>query len=324
MLDWGLLAIGLLMLLAGGEALVRGASGIALSARLSPAVVGLTIVAAGTSMPELVVSVQSALEGSVGIALGNVVGSNIFNIGAILGIAALYRPLRVVGNTVRMEWPVMMLASIAALVLARDGAVGRIEGAFFTASMVAFTAYALWLARQATPAEEEAYEEVITASFGTTGARAVFYNLFALVLGVGLLAAGSTALVRGAVAIASGLGISDAIIGLTIVAAGTSTPELVTSLVAAARGRDDIAIANVVGSNIFNLLGILGVTALVKPLSVPADILSRDIWWMLGLSLLLLPLMRSGLTVTRREGALLFGVFVAYMGVLIAAATGVW
>lgn len=171
MLDWGLLAIGLLMLLAGGEALVRGASGIALSARLSPAVVGLTIVAAGTSMPELVVSVQSALEGSVGIALGNVVGSNIFNIGAILGIAALYRPLRVVGNTVRMEWPVMMLASIAALMFARDGRIDRVEGAFFTASMVAFTAYALWLARQTTPAEEEAYEEVITASFGMRPVR---------------------------------------------------------------------------------------------------------------------------------------------------------
>lgn len=319
MLDWGLLALGLLMLIAGGEGLVRGASGIALSARLSPAVIGLTIVAAGTSTPELVVSVQSALSGSSGIALGNVVGSNIFNIGAIIGIAALVSPLRVVGNTVRMEWPIMMMAALCIPLFARDGHIDRAEGAFLFVSMIAFTAFAVWLGRRAAPSEEEGYAEVVTAAFGSTGARAVFYNVFALLVGVGLLAAGSTLLVRGAVSIASGLGVSETVIGLTIVAAGTSTPELVTSLVAAARGRDDIAIANVVGSNIFNVLAILGATALVTPLEVPDAIMQRDVWWMLGFSAVLLPLMKSGLRVTRWEGAVLFALFLVYMGVLLSA-----
>lgn len=319
-MDWLMLAVGFGLLVAGGEALVRGASGLALMARLPPAVVGLTIVAAGTSMPELVVSVQSAVNGNVGIAVGNVVGSNTFNIGAILGLAALVRPLRVTGNTVRMEWPVLMLAARQLFLLARDGSLDRVEGAALLAAMAGFTAYAVWIGRNATTANEaDGFGELVTASFGTTGARALTANMLAVVVGVALLAGGSTLLVGGAVGIATLLGVSETVIGLTIVAAGTSTPELVTSLVASRRGRDDIAIANVVGSNIFNVLGILGVTALVHPLAVPEVILGRDIWWMLGASVLLLPLMWTGLRVNRAEGAALLAGYFGYIAALVRA-----
>lgn len=321
-MDWVLVVVGLVGLLFGGEALVRGASGVALLARIAPAVVGLTIVAAGTSMPELVVSVQAAMEESPGLALGNVVGSNVFNVGAILGITALVQPLRIQGNTVRLEWPVMALASFQLLLLARDGEVDRLEGGFLFTGLVIFIAYAVWVAKKNTTTEESAeFEDLPTASFGRSGRAAVLFNVTAIALGVGLLAGGSTALVHGAVGIASTLGISDTVIGLTIVAAGTSSPELVTSLVAARRGQDDIAVGNVIGSCIFNVLGIAGITALVHPLPVPAEIVDRDAWWMLGFAAILFPLMVTRWRIVRAEGALLFAGFAAYMGLLIWDAT---
>ncbi len=318
LIDWLLVLAGLALLLGGGEAIVRGASGVALLAKVTPAVVGLTIVSAGTSMPELVVSVQSAFSGIPGIAVGNVVGSNIFNIAAILGLTALIRPLRIQGNTVRLEWPVMMLAAFQFHLLARDASLDRLEGGFLLSALLAFIAYVVLHGRQSVTTEEkEGFEEIVTASFGRSGNTAVAFNIIAILVGIGLLAGGSATLIRGAVGVASSLGISDAVIGLTIVSAGTSAPELVTSLVAALRGRDDIAVANVVGSNIFNVLGIAGTTALIHPLSVPAEILARDSWWMLGASLLLFPLMKTGMRVNRMEGAVLFTGFVVYMTILV-------
>ena len=205
--------------------------------------------------------------------------------------------------------------------LSRDTTIDRLEGGFLLGAMVAFTAYAVWLGRKsATAAEQETFEEIATASFGRTGSAAEASNVAAIALGVALLAGGSTALVRGAVGVANDLGVSDAIIGLTIVAAGTSTPELVTSLVAASRGRDDIAVGNVVGSNIFNVLGIAGTTALIHPLAVPPEILTRDNWWMLAASALLFPLMKSGMRVNRLEGAVLFVGFLAYIVILVSSA----
>ena len=321
MLEWLLILGGLALLVSGGEALVRGAGGIALLARLTPAAVGLTIVAAGTSMPELVVSTQSAIQGNSGIAVGNIVGSNIFNIAAILGLTALVRPLRIQGNTVRLEWPVMMLAAFQFHLLSRDASIDKLEGGFLLTALVAFTAYVVWLARKsATSSEKEAFEDISTASFGKTGMTAVAFNIFSVVLGAGLLAGGSTMLVRGATGVAAAFGVSDAVIGLSIVAAGTSTPELVTSIVAAWRGRDDIAVGNVVGSNIFNVLGIGGTTSLIHPLSVPSEIVLRDNWWMLGASLLLFPLMKTGMRINRMEGSVLFLGFIGYMSVLLRAA----
>lgn len=317
-LQWALIVGGLVLLFGGGEALVRGASGIALLARISPPVIGLTIVAAGTSMPELVVSLQAAFEGSPGIAIANVVGSNIFNIGVILGLAAFVRPLRILGNTVRLEWPVMMLAAFQLYLLTRDSLLDRIEGAFLLTAMTAFIAYAVWLGRKSvTPLEQQEFEQLTTASFGRTGKAGASLNVAAVVAGVALLAAGSSALVSGAIAVASALGVSDTVIGLTIISAGTGTPELATSLVAARRGQDDVAVGNVVGSNIFNVLGIAGATSLIHPLAVPEEILVRDMWWMLGASLLLFPLMRTGMRVTRAEGFVLLAGFVGYMVLLV-------
>lgn len=313
---WLLVIFGLLLLLAGGEALVRGASGVALLARVSATVVGLTIVAAGTSMPEMVVSVKSALAQRPGLALGNVVGSNIFNIGVILGFTALVRPLAIRGNSVRLEWPVMILAAMQAHLLARDGHLDRLEGGFLLMAMIAFTAYIVWASRVENVSEAGA--DLSTASFGRTGATAWLFNLVAILIGVALLAAGSSTLVDGAVQIAAALGVPETVVGLTIVAAGTSTPELVTSLVASWRGKDDIAVANVIGSNIFNVLAILGASALVHPLTAPADILARDMWWMLGFSALLLPVMKTSMKITRPEGAVLLGTFAVYTWVLLS------
>jgi cation:H+ antiporter len=318
-MDWLLIVVGLALLVAGGEALVRGASGVALLARVTPAVVGLTIVAAGTSMPEMVVSVQSAIEERPGLAIGNIVGSNLFNVGFILGLTALVVPLRILGNSVKLEWPVMLLASFQLLLLVRDGELDRLEGAFFLASMIAFTAYAVWIARRNTSPEEakELDDSLTTASFGRTGGAAVALNVLAILVGIGLLAGGSTALVHGAVGIASALGVSETVIGLTIVAAGTSTPELATSLIAARRGRDDVAVTNVIGSNIFNILGIGGVTAIIHPLPVPSEIVTRDVWWMLAVTAVLLPMMAPRLRIGRASGAILLAIYLAYAGLLV-------
>lgn len=318
-MDWLLIVLGLALLVAGGEALVRGASGVALLARVTPAVVGLTIVAAGTSMPEMVVSVQSAIEESPGLAIGNVVGSNLFNLGLILGLTALLVPLRILGNSVKLEWPVMMLASFQLLLLVRDGQLDRLEGAFFVTGVIAFVSYAVWIARRNTGPEEtmELDESLTTASFGRTGGAAIALNVVAILVGAGLLAGGSTALVHGAVNIASALGVSETLIGLTIVSVGTSAPELATSLVAARRGRDDVAVANVIGSNIFNILGIAGVTAVIHPLPVPAEIVTRDVWWMLAITAALLPMMAPRLRLSRVSGAILLAAYLAYAGLLV-------
>jgi cation:H+ antiporter len=313
-----LLVVGLALLVLGGDLLVRGASALALLARVTPAVVGLTVVAAGTSMPELVVSTRAALADNPALAAGNVVGSNIFNIAAILGVTALLRPLRVLGNAVRLEWPVMMLAAFQFHLLARDGVIDRLEGAFLLSAMVAFTAYVVWIARRnATSAEQAAFGDLGPAP--ERNARGWLINGLWVGLGIGLLMGGASALVEGAVGIATGLGVSQVVIALTVVAAGTSLPELAASLMGAYRGKDDIAVANVLGSNVFNVLAILGVTGLIKPLPVPAELIARDNLWMLALSAVLLPLMRSGMRIDRIEGGLLLAAFACYMAVLAGA-----
>jgi cation:H+ antiporter len=317
-LNWLFIIIGLAALIAGAEALVRGAGGIALLARMSPAVIGLTIVAAGTSMPELMVSVKASLSGNPGLAIGNVLGSNLLNIGMVLGITALFRPLRIQGNTIRFEWPVLMLATLQFYLLGRDGVIDRVEGIFLTGVMITFMAYAVWLGRQGIV--ENQGEEPATASFGRKGAAAIIFNLTALTIGAALLALGADILVKGAVGIADGLGISETIIGLTIVAVGTSAPELVTSVVAALRGQGDLAVGNVVGSSIFNLLAILGIAAVFSPLPVPEEIMARDIWWLIGITALMFPMMLSGKKVNRWEGLILLAAVSAYLVMLVLGA----
>lgn len=315
----GGIVLGLALLAGGGEGLVRGATTLARLAGVTPAVIGLTVVAMGTSLPELVVSVLASVEGRPDIAVGNVVGSNIFNVGAVLGAAALVAPLVVHGSAVRLEWPVMFVVSWLGLLLMRDGVVDRLEGGFLLTALVVFTAYTIRVGRVAVVGEEEA-EFSAEIETRTLRGRAREYGVaVALVLGgMALLVVGGQVLVNGAVVLARLAGWSERVIGLTIVAAGTSAPELAASVVAAVRGRTDVALANVIGSNIFNVLGILGTGALILPLRVAPGIVASDAWWMIGAAGMLLPLMLSGRRISRLEGAVLLAGYAVYLRLLIA------
>lgn len=311
---------GLAVLVLGGELLVRGATTVARLAGLTPAVIGLTIVALGTSTPELVVSVLAAVGGEPDIAVGNAIGSNIFNIAIVLGITALVIPLPVEGNAVRLEWPFMVLASFAALLVASDGTIGRLEGGLFVVALALFVAFSVRLARRDVKRAERGQLVAATDAHELKGGGGrPLVAVGAIVAGLLLLVVGGRLMVDGAVAIARLIGMTERVIGLTVVAAGTSAPELVTSLVAAFRGRTDVAVANIIGSNIFNILGILGVAALIQPTPVSQALLSSDFLWMIGLSLLLFPLMRSRYVVTRVEGGVLVAVYGVYVVMLLRA-----
>jgi len=317
-LDWVFIIAGLATLIAGAEALVRGASGIALLAKLTPAVVGLTVVAVGTSMPELVVSAKASLSGNAGLAMGNAVGSSILNIGLVLGITSLIRPLRIRGNTMRFEWPVLLLATLVFVLLVRDRILDRVEGGFLFTAMLVFMFYSVWLNRQGVVSKQ--LKSPSTASFGRGGAAAMILNLLAIIIGSALLSLGANFLVRGAVSIAVSLGISQTIIGLTIVAIGTSAPELLTAAVAALRGRGDMAVGNIIGSNIFNIMAILGISSILRPMAVPRELLQRDLWWLTGITVLMFPLMLTRRRVARLEGLILSAVFVSYVLILVMGA----
>lgn len=323
--------LGLVLLAGGGEALVRAATTLAEIAGVTPAVIGLTVVAIGTSLPELVVSLLAALDGQPDLAIANVVGSNIFNVAAALGLTALVFPLPVHGSAVKLEWPVMLLASLVCLLLSRDGVLGRVDGTLFLGAMVAFIVYTVRVARRGVTAEEarafaaEAEARDIDGPAGAappgTPGRSPRLAIPLLVLAAGLVAlvAGGRLLVDGAVSIARLAGVDERVIGLTIVAGGTGAPELATSLMAALRRRTDVAVANMIGSNIVNILGILGITALVRPVPVQAAIVNGDMLWMLGTAVLLLPVLRSQARISRLEGGVLVGAYVAYLAVLLRA-----
>ena len=328
-----LVLVGLALLAGGGEALVRAATTLAAIAGVAPAVIGLTVVAIGTSLPEFVVSLFAALDGQPDLAIANVVGSNIFNVAATLGLTALIIPLPVHGGAVRREWPVMFAASVACLLVARDGVIGRPEGGALLVGLVAFLAYAVRVARRDLHGAEarELSEEVETrdidpapdapadASGAAPAHPRLAVPLAVLAVGVAALVVGGRCLVDGAVTLARLAGLSERVIGLTIVAGGTGAPELATSLIAALRRRTDVAVANMIGSNIVNILGILGATALIAPIPVAPAVIRVDLWWMIGTTVLLLPLLRSGARLSRAEGALLLGAYAAYLVLLLAA-----
>ena len=317
-----LVSIGLVLLAGGGEALVRAATTLAEIAGVTPAVIGLTVVAAGTSRPELVVSVVAAREKQPDIAIGNVVGSNIFNIAAALGVTAMVFPLPVHGNAVRLEWPVMFLTSVMCLVVARDGVIGRLDGTIAVLALVAFIVYSVRIARRRITAPEvaELGDQVEDRDIDARGSRAtprLIVPLVVLIGGVAALVVGGKLLVDGAVALARLAGMTERQIALTIVAGGTGAPELATSLMAAFRRRTDVAVANMIGSNIFNVLGILGVTAMITPIPVSPTIVASDMWWMIGTAALLLPVLWIGRVISRGEGALLATAYVAYVVLLL-------
>ncbi len=314
-----LLAVGLLLLAIGGEFLVRGAAAIAQIARVTPAVIGLTIVAMGTSLPELAVTAFARLSDRPDIAMGNVIGSNIFNLAIILGLASLFVPLRVHGNAVKLEWPFMFASSFAALIVCRDGMVDRLEGVFFVTSLILFTIYSIRLARKEVKGQEavhlKAGAEALTAPVRKW--RSAALNTGLVLTGIAGLTLGARFLVIAAVDLATLMGMSERVVGLTIVAAGTGLPELATSIVAVLRKQTEIAVANVMGSNIFNILGTVGLVSLVKPTTVAPDLIASDMWWMMGFSLAVLPMMYRGSRIVRSEGILLLLGYAVYLFLLI-------
>lgn len=297
---------GLALLVAGGDLLVKGAVGLSLKLGMTPLVVGLTVVAFGTSAPELLVSVSAALRGSSGIAMGNVVGSNIANVLVILGITALISVIVTKGHDLRESWVMMIGASALLIALAWTGEIGRPGGIVLLAAL----AVVLWRQLSTGRAEGGAVD---------TGAAAMGWGRVALYLAIGLalLPVGANLLVGGATEIARAFGISETVIGLTLVAIGTSLPELAASVASALKGRADMALGNVVGSNIFNILGILGITALIAPLPIPPEMLRLDLWVMMAAAILLAPFLFRGVSLTRPIGAAFLAAYGAYAWVLL-------
>jgi len=315
-----LFLLGLGALVVGAGLLVRGASRLALSFGISPLVVGLTIVAFGTSAPELAVSVSAVLDGKPDIAIGNVVGSNIFNILFILGVSALIVPLIVHAQIIRQEVPIMIGASLLLLVLVIDGNLSRIDAALLFGLLVGYTIFLIRQSRAETQATRSEYEEGVPSK--STWDAHVGVQLLLVAGGLALLVLGSNWLVTASIVFAKALGVSDLVIGLTIVAAGTSMPEVATSVTAAIRGERDIAIGNVVGSNTFNIFGALGVSGLVARdgLTVPPALLNLDVWVMIAVALACLPVFITGRQIARWEGAVFLGYYTAYVAYLILSA----
>lgn len=302
---------GLIMLFIGAEGLIRGSSNLAIKIGITPLVVGLTVVAFGTSTPELVVSLKAALLGNSSIALGNVVGSNVANIALILGVAAIIRPLKVHANVIMREIPIMIGITVLLLIIIIDGEVGFIDGLIFVLGIIAYTVVNVIMARKEKNPEVDAeFEEGLKSKLG------VPVSIVFMVVGLGLLIAGANFFVKSAVAIAKLFQMSDAVIGLTIVAIGTSLPELITSIVASYKKEADIAIGSVVGSNIFNILSILGITALIFPVS-SAGINIIDLSVMLFTAIILFPLSRTGFSITRLEGTFLLAGYMVYIYYLL-------
>ncbi len=323
-MDTGTLVLalaGLGLLVTGSELLVRGASRLAAALGISPLVIGLTVVAFGTSAPELAVSLKAAVTGQADIALGNVVGSNLFNVLFILGLSAVVTPLVIRQQLIRIDVPIMIGVSVLALLLARDGRIGRPDGLLLASGLAGYTLLAIRLGRR--EGAEVAAEYAREYDRPARRARDAVLNVGFVALGLAALVLGSRWLVTGAVAAATALGVDELVVALTVVAAGTSLPEVATSVTAAARGERDIAVGNVVGSNIFNLLGVLGLSAAVAPEGLPVApaALRFDLPVMLAVAVACLPVCFTGARIVRAEGLLLLAAYAAYTVYLILHAT---
>lgn len=317
------LIAGLVLLVAGAEVLVRGAAKLAAQFGIPPLIIGLTVVAFGTSAPETAVSVQAALDGSGDLAIGNVVGSNIANVLLILGLTALIAPLIVSRQLIRLDVPIMIGASLLTFGLAWDGSLSRLDGALLFAGVVAYTGFLIYSARKDKGGDDDEFAK----EFGLDEAPKPYawaINLGLIIAGLVLLVTGSNFLVEGAVTLARALGISELVIGLTVVAIGTSLPELATSILAAIKGERDIAVGNIVGSNIFNLLCVLGLASLVSPaaISVSPNALAFDFPVMIAVAVACLPIFFAGYRINRWEGLLFLAYYVAYTLYLILSSTG--
>lgn len=300
---------GLTGLFLGGEGLIRGSSSLAIRVGISPLVVGLTVVAFGTSSPELLVSLKAAIMGSSSIALGNVIGSNIANIALILGLSAVITPIEVHANVIKREIPIMIVVSLLLIFFLLDGTLGFIEGLIFIILLIAYTVVNILLSLKENKEIEKEFEEGLKSRLNIPLA-----TLF-IIVGLVFLFFGADLFLKGAISLAKMFNVSDAIIGLTIVAVGTSLPELFTSIVATIKKESDIAVGNVVGSNIFNILSILGISAIIVPIS-SSQISIFDLGAMLAAALILLPLSYTGFRISRLEGLLLLIGYFAYIFLL--------
>lgn len=304
-MDYFYFVIGLVLLVGSGEVLVRGAVGISYWFKISPLVVGMTIVSFGTSAPELLVSLQAALGGNPDISIGNVIGSNVANLALVLGLTAIIFPIVVDVNSIKMDWPSMMLATILLFLFIYDNKLERWEGAILFVGLLVFNVYIIRKSRKQTKSESVDEQNV--------GKSAVWLNVILIVAGSVGLVFGSDLFVDGAVGIAKRFGVSDLVIGTTVVAFGTSVPELITSTIAAFRKQTDISIGNLIGSNLFNIAAILGITSLVTDIPVNEKVVSFDIWWVLGISALVLPMMLLRRKITRIKGLILVSCYVVYI-----------
>lgn len=316
-----LLIGGLALLIVGGDIMVRGAVGVATRLGVSPLVIGLTLVGFGTSTPELVTSVQASMAGSPGIAVGNIVGSNIANTLLIMGVAALVAPIAVSSASLKRDGGIMIAAAVLFAALSAVADLSRLTGVVFVSLLIAYVVFS-FRQEKASPADHgAAYDKgeaalEVDEGFSPSRASSLGWSLALAIGGLILIVVGGKFLVDGAVALARGYGISETVIGLTIVAIGTSMPELVTSVVAAFRRQSEVAFGNVVGSNIYNILGIGGVTALIAPTTVPPEIVRFDNLIMVGVCLVLFAFAWTGLRIGRREGGLLICGYVIYLVVL--------
>ncbi|WP_035724476.1 calcium/sodium antiporter [Fodinicurvata fenggangensis] len=317
-MTWLFIVAGLGLLLLGGEMLVRGAVASATRLGISPLLVGLTLVGFGTSTPELLTSINAALSGSPGIAVGNVVGSNIANILLILGLSALLSPLLVDPAALKRDGAMLLVVSLAACLLVPSGEVTAVMGGGMVATLMAYVVWCYLQESRSQDAGAHMHRHEAEA-FVPVHASPLWRSLTMALIGLACTLAGAKLLVSGAIELAAAAGLSETLIGLTIVAVGTSLPELVTSVMAALRRQSDVAFGNIVGSNLFNLLGILGVTALVEDISIPQKILDRDLWVMLGATLLLLVAAWSGCRLSRLEGGIFLGGYLVYIAVLVTA-----
>ena len=304
-----LLIVGLFVLILGGDFLVRGASNIALRLHISPLVVGLTIVAFGTSAPEMLISVKSALAGSPDLTMGNVVGSNICNLALVLGITCLIEPILVQPDSMKIDWPVAMGSSLLLYFVAQEGYIYRIEGIIFISLLILYTIFIIRRSRKETKSMRELEEDLEMPDNPTNNAWKDV--VFLLIGGLGLYY-GSEWFVGGAQELARYLGVSERVIGITVLALGTSLPELVTAIVASLKKETDLALGNLMGSNIFNVLSILGVTSIITDIKVNPEIISHDMIPMMVITLLVLPMMITGRRIGRFEGGILLVIYLYY------------
>lgn len=311
MLNVFYLLLGVGLLTAGGEGLIRGALGIAKRLGVSPLFTGLVIVGFGTSMPELVVSVQASLSGQPDIAIGNVLGSNIANVLLILGICALIAPLAVSPLSLRRDAVVVIAASLLFILLASGGGLNLVDAMILLSSLLGYLLWAYWTEKDKSAPSAQVHEAEATEI--ELVPKTITWSSIEAIVGLVLLIAGSQILLKGAVGIAIGLGVSEAVIGLTLVAVGTSLPELTVSVIAALRKHADVAVGNILGSNIFNLLAILGISAIVQPIEVKGRLVDFDQWIMLGVTLLLFVFLYTGRRISRLEGGVLLSGYIAYI-----------